>query len=193
MRVSRYQPVLVALHWLMALLLPIALLGGALVLVKIPNTDPMKIAALQQHFAGGILLLTLILIRLIVRISTTHPAQASTGSSILDRMAWLSHRMLYLLVVAQACSGLTMALQANLPEVLFGGHGALPADFWVFPVRSVHYVISRLLMALIVLHVSAALYHTFVLRDGLLRRMWFGKRVAQAPHSVASAHSQSLS
>jgi cytochrome b561 len=101
--------------------------------------------------------------------------------------------MLYVLVVAQACSGLTMALQAGLPDILFGGHGALPADFWVFPVRSVHYVISRLLMALIALHVSAALYHAFVLRDGLLRRMWFGRRVPQAPGSVASAHSQSLS
>jgi len=54
-------------------------------------------------------------------------------------------------------------------------------------------VISRLLMAMIALHVSAALYHTFILRDGLLRRMWFGKRVLQAPGSVASAHSQSLS
>ena len=193
MRVSRYQPVLVALHWLMAVLLPIALLGGALVLVKIPNTDPMKIVALQQHFAGGILLLTLMLIRLIVRLSTIHPAQASTGSSILDRMAWLSHRLLYVLVVAQASSGLTMALQAGLPDVLFGGHGALPADFWVFPVRSVHYVISRLLMALIALHVSAALYHTFILRDGLLRRMWFGKRLPQGSGSVASAHSRSLS
>ena len=193
MRVSRYQPVLVALHWLMALLLPIALGGGALVLVKIPNTDPMKIVALQQHFTGGILLLTLMLIRLIVRVSTIHPAQASTGSSALDRMAWLSHRLLYLLVLAQACSGLYMALQAGLPDVLFGGHGALPADFWVFPVRSVHYVISRLLMALIALHVSAALYHTFILRDGLLRRMWFGKRVPQGSGSVASAHSRSLS
>jgi cytochrome b561 len=32
------------------------------------------------------------------------------------------------------------------------------------------------LMALIALHVLAALYHTFILRDGLLRRMWFGRR-----------------
>lgn len=32
------------------------------------------------------------------------------------------------------------------------------------------------LMALIALHVAAALYHRFVLKDGLLRRMWFGKR-----------------
>jgi cytochrome b561 len=180
MRVSRYQPVLVAMHWLMALLLPVALGGGALVLVKIPNTDPMKIVALRQHLIGGSLLLGLMLVRLVVRVSTRHPARASAGSSTLDRVAWLSHRLLYVLVVAQACSGLTMALQAGLPDILFGGHGALPADFWIFPVGSVHYVISRLLMALIALHVTAALYHALILRDGLLRRMWFAKRVPAA-------------
>ena len=193
MRVSRYQPVLVAMHWLMALLLPVALGGGALVLVKIPNTDPMKIVALRQHLIGGLLLLSLMLIRLVVRVSTVHPARASTGSSAFDRVAWLSHRLLYVLVLAQAGSGLYMALQAGLPDIVFGGVGALPADFWIFPVRSVHYVISRLLIALIALHVGAALYHTFILRDGLLRRMWFGRRVTAAAGSVASAPGRSLS
>ncbi|MBM3529390.1 MAG: hypothetical protein FJX62_14970 [Alphaproteobacteria bacterium] len=33
----------------------------------------------------------------------------------------------------------------------------------------------RVLVALLALHVGAALYHHFVRRDGLLRRMWFGK------------------
>jgi cytochrome b561 len=176
-RVTRYHPLLVVIHWLLAVLFTVALAGGALVLVEIPNTDPMKVEGLRQHFAGGILLVTLMLVRLVVRVRTAHPARASTGSPALDRAAWLSHRMLYVLVFCQAGSGLTLALQAGLPDVVFGGHGALPADFWVFPIRSVHYVISRLLMALIALHVVAALYHTFILRDGLLRRMWFGKRV----------------
>jgi cytochrome b561 len=183
-QVSRYQPVLVALHWLMALMMPVALAGGALVLVKIPNADPMKVDALRQHMSGGILLLGLMPIRLVVRMRTAHPAQASTGNSTLDRVAWLSHRLLYALVLAQAGSGLYLGLQAGLPDVVFAGHGALPADFWIFPMRSVHYVISRLLMALIALHVAGAFYHVFVLRDGLVRRMWFGKRVPVA-HNVS--------
>jgi len=164
------------MHWLLAVLFTIALAGGALVLVKIPNTDPMKVEALRQHFAGGTLLVVLMLARLVVRTRTEHPARASTGISALDRVAWLSHRMLYVLAFCQALSGLALALQAGLPDVLFGGHGALPADFWIFPLRPVHYVISRMLMALIALHVLAALYHTFILQDGLLRRMWFGGR-----------------
>ena len=192
-RVSRYQPLLVVLHWLMALMIPIALAGGALVLVKIPNTDPAKIEALGQHMAGGTLLLTLMLLRCVVRVRTAHPARASTGSSLLDRVAWLSHRLLYLLVLGQAASGIYLALQARLPDIVFGGHGALPADFWVFPMRSVHYAISRLLMAAIALHLAGALYHTFVLGDGLLRRMWFGRRVLRRGDSVAPAHGQPLS
>ena len=192
-RVSRYQPLLVVLHWLMALMIPIALAGGALVLVKIPNTDPAKIEALGQHMAGGTLLLTLMLIRCVVRARSAHPARASTGSSLLDRVAWLSHRLLYLLVLGQAASGIYLALQARLPDIVFGGHGVLPADFWVFPMRSVHYAISRLLMAAIALHLAGALYHTFVLRDGLLRRMWFGRRVLRRGDAVAPAHGQPLS
>jgi cytochrome b561 len=192
-RVNRYQPLLVVMHWLMALMVPIALAGGALVLVKIPNTDPSKIEALRQHMAGGILLLTLMLIRWVVRVRTAHPARASTGTSVLDSVAWLSHRLIYVLVLGQAGSGIYLALQADLPGVVFGGQGVLPADFWVFPMRPVHYVISRLLMAVIALHVAGALYHSLVLRDGLLRRMWFGKRMLRSSATVASARGQPLS
>jgi cytochrome b561 len=147
-----------------------------LVMVKMPNTDPMKLEALRSHMIGGTLILVLMLVRLVVRIRTEHPAPPSTGMRVLDRLAWVSHRMLYAAVIGMAVSGLIMALQTGLPGILFGG-STLPADFWVYPIRSVHYVISRVLMAVITLHIVGALYHTLLLRDGLLRRMFFGRRV----------------
>jgi cytochrome b561 len=179
-QVSRYHPLLVTLHWLLAALIVAALALGALVMVKIPNSDPMKIEALREHMMGGGLIVTLMLIRLFVRTRTQHPAPASTGNPILDRLAWISHRLFYVAVLGMAGSGIFMALQTGLPGIVFGGDGVLPADFWVFPVRTVHYLISRLLMALIALHVAGALYHTFFLKDRLLRRMGFGKRVDAA-------------
>ena len=75
---------------------------------------------------------------------------------------------------------------------MFAGDGVLPADFWVFPARTVHYLFSRLLMGLIALHVAGALYHTLILRDGLLRRMLFGRR-NPAPAGSAVTLGQSLS
>lgn len=175
-QVSRYHPVLVVLHWLLALLIIAALTLGAVVMVKIPNTDPMKIEALRSHMAGGILILVLMLVRLFIRTRTARPQPATTGNRGLDGLAWLSHRLLYIALFGMAGSGLFMAFQTDLPSIVFIGHGVLPKDFWVYPVRTVHYAFSRLLMALIALHVAGALYHTFVLRDGLLRRMFFGRR-----------------
>jgi cytochrome b561 len=68
--VSRYHPVLVVLHWLVALLVPTALILGIFVMSKIPNSDPMKIEALRGHMAGGTLIVTLMLLRLAIRFGT---------------------------------------------------------------------------------------------------------------------------
>jgi len=191
--VSRYHPLLVALHWLLAVLIVAALALGALVMAKLPNSDPAKLEALRSHMAGGALILGLTLARLIVRIRTMHPARASTGSFFLNMVAWASHRMLYVLIFTMAASGITMALQAGLVDVVYGGHGALPPDLWVYPVRSLHYLISRMLMALIALHIAGALYHAVILRDGLLRRMAFGRRLRAARNLAFPALNRPIS
>jgi cytochrome b561 len=174
--VSRYHPILVVLHWVLALFIIAALALGALVLVKIPNSSPMKIEALRSHMSGGMAILALMLIRLVIRSGSAHPAPASAGHPLLDRLAWASHRLFYGTVAAMAGSGIIMALQTGLFGTVFAGHGNLPQDFWTFPIRSFHYAVSRVLMTLIAVHVVAALYHAFVLRDGLLGRMFFGRR-----------------
>jgi len=187
--VSRYHPLLVLLHWILAVLVIAALALGALVMVKIPNTDPMKIEALRSHIIGGSLILVLMLTRLVVRLRTAHPATASAGHPLLDRIAWASHRLLYVATVAMPASGLILALQSRLPWIVFGG-GTLPADFWAYSFRAVHYAFSRMLIVLIALHIAGALYHTLLLRDGLLRRMFFGRRVIAASDTKPAAEAR---
>jgi len=189
--VSRYHPALVVLHWLMALFVIAALALGAFVLAKTPNASPMKIEALRAHASGGMAILVLMLIRLTIRIRSAHPAPASAGHPILDWLGWASHRLFYVTVIAMAGSGIIMALQTGLFDTVFFGQGKLPADFWVFPIRGVHYALSRLLMTLIAVHVVAALYHAFVLRDGLLGRMFFGRRTTSSAEASLIAKVQS--
>jgi cytochrome b561 len=188
--VSRYHPLLVLLHWIVAALVIAALALGALVMVKIPNTDPMKVEALRSHLIGGTLILVLMLGRLVLRLRTEHPAAASAGHPLLDRIAWVSHRLLYVAAIGMPVSGLILALQSRLPWILFGG-GKLPADFWVYSFRTVHYVFSRMLMTLIALHIAGALYHTLLLRDGLLGRMFFGRRIVAEKESRPVAEARS--
>lgn len=174
---QRYHPALVVLHWLMALLLIVALGMGMLKLQHIPNASPEKLDALRGHMIAGVLIFGLMLLRLATRLATRKPAHASTGNALLDRVGRGVHHLFYVLVILMALSGFALALQAGLPGIVFGGSGApLPADFSAFVPRIVHGAIALLLVALIVLHAAAALYHQFVLKDGLLSRMGFGRR-----------------
>ncbi|MCA0174962.1 MAG: cytochrome b/b6 domain-containing protein [Proteobacteria bacterium] len=174
--VTRYHLVLVTLHWLLAVLICIALGMGMFSLSATPNSSPAKVDALKGHMVAGITILLLMTVRLVVRAVTAHPPPAQTGMAWADRLGPLAHGALYLGVFAMAGSGIAMAVGAGLPQIVFQGVGQLPADFHHLPARAVHGLVASLLVLLIVLHVAAALYHQWVRRDHLLARMGFGPR-----------------
>jgi len=175
--VTRYHPLLVALHWLIALMIIGMLIGGFLVVSKMPNTDPQKVQLLMGHMIGGVSILTLILIRLAVRLSTTKPAPAETGSPLLNRLGRFNHYAFYVVVIVIALSGIATAKISGVSDTVFNHTGApLPENFGVYPTFMVHAIMNLLLAALVVLHITAALWHQFIRGDGLLRRMGFGKR-----------------
>ena len=176
---TRHHPALVVLHWLLAALLLLALAMGTFVLKEMPNASPDKIDALRGHMVVGIAIGALMFVRLLVRWRSRSPAAALTGNKVLDRLGKVAHMGLYLLVFAMAASGMATALQAGLPEIIFGGSGApLPESFAVYPARLVHGVIATLLMIQVGVHAAGAAYHQVVLKDRLLSRMGFGKRQA---------------
>jgi len=112
--VSRYHPLLVALHWLLAVLIIAMLCAGFFLLAPMPNIDPQKIGVLLVHMSLGMAILGLTFIRLIVRLATAKPADATTGHAALDTSARLAHYGFYLLVVLMAGTGLATAILAGL-------------------------------------------------------------------------------
>jgi cytochrome b561 len=181
-QVSRYHPLLVTLHWVLAFLIIAALMLGFFWLAATPNSDPQKIDILRVHMAGGMLILILMGIRFVVRMLTSRPADATTGYPLLDRIAPFSHYGFYVLVLLMAGTGYTTAILAGLPAIVFGGSGdPLPPTFLIYPTRVAHSYIAILLVGFIMLHMLAAFYHQFVRKDGLFRRMFFGRRVSNRP------------
>jgi cytochrome b561 len=175
--VSRYHPLLVTLHWLLAVLIIAALTIGFFWLAVTPNADPQKIGVLRLHMAAGMLILALMVIRFIVRICTARPPAATTGHPGLDRLAPVSHYGFYVLVVLMAGTGFATGILAGLPEIVFAESGdPLPPSFAIYPTWIAHFYLATLLVAFISLHTLAALYHQFVRKNGLFRRMFFGRR-----------------
>jgi cytochrome b561 len=176
MTVKRYHTALISLHWLLALLMLVELGLGSTFLKHAPNDVPEKLLALRNHMAAGNLILILTLIRLAVRFKTAHPSPAYGDATLWNRLTVAGHYALYLLLVLTAASGLVLAAQADLPQVVFKGIGHLPADFSGHVARTAHGVLAKLLIVFIAGHALAALYHQFIRKDGLLGRMGFGQR-----------------
>jgi cytochrome b561 len=176
METEKYHPALVVLHWLLAVLVVFMLVMGAVSLEHLPNSSPEKVFALRGHMVTGMAILALTLVRLVVRVSARKPPPVDTGRPLLDRAAVYAHRSLYVLVILMAGSGLATALSAGLPDIVFGGSGKpLPETFAAYPARTVHGIVGSLLALLVLVHVVAALWHQFMRRDRLIRRMWFGR------------------
>jgi len=126
-------------------------------------------------FGFGLAVLTLI--RLVIRVKTDKPAPAPTGKPLLDKLGPAIHHGFYLFILVMAGFGLATSIAAGLPDIVFGGSGApLPKDFFAFWPRYGHAIVATILVLMIGLHIAGALYHQFKLKDGLLARMWFGKR-----------------
>ena len=171
---SRYQPELVALHWLLALVIIGLLCLGFFVLANMPNTDPKKLDILVWHMSGGMFVLVLMILRFIIRIWSARPATATTSSPLLDRLASMAHYSFYVIVFLMVASGWSTGWLIS--GVFQPNGGPLPDTFAVFPTFQAHALLATLLAILIAVHIAAALYHRFVLKDGLFRRMWFGER-----------------
>ncbi|MCW8930821.1 MAG: cytochrome b/b6 domain-containing protein [Gammaproteobacteria bacterium] len=174
---NRYHPILVALHWLIAIMIFIGLFMGSNVLSETANTEPQKLFYLKMHMSAGLLILLLMTIRLGVRLFTSKPGTIDMGNGILNKLGVITHYLFYLVVILMAGSGLAIANMAGLPEIVFSGSGVpLPETFDEYPPRIAHGVLGFMLLILIIGHVSAFAYHQFFRKDSIFSRMWFGHR-----------------
>lgn len=164
------------LHWLMALLIVAQALGGWV--IDEMDSSPLKVDAMTTHKSLGITLLLLLLVRLVWRWTHTAPP-LPTGSKAWEILAArLSHLALYLLMIAVPLSGWLSASTSIIPWKLWW---LIPWPRLASPSKDLHDLAEELhegliwaLAAVLALHVAAALYHHYVKRDPVLRRMLRG-------------------
>jgi cytochrome b561 len=173
---DRYGRVAVLIHWVSALAI-FGLLGSGLYLEDLAD-DAQKTSVLRIHAIMGVMILLLTLLRIGWWVfADRRPAHLAGMPRWQAVSAAAVHGLLYVVMLAMAASGIAMIALSGAGDILFSGApGPLP-DFREYLPRAPHGIGGRLLMALIAAHVGAALYHQFVRRDGLMRRMgWLGSR-----------------
>lgn len=167
-----------AFHWLIALLIGVqAVLGLSMVQMGL---TPAKLRVFALHKSIGMTILALVLLRIAWRLGETRPANLATIPRWQMRLAHLVHLALYVLILALPFSGWWFNSASGAPLVWFhwlqlpglGGYDPV----WKPRALLLHQSLFALLVALLVLHVGAALWHHFRRRDDVLRGMLTGRR-----------------
>lgn len=159
------------LHWLMAAMILAMLFIGIGMVASLSDYHWL----LSIHRPLGIAILVLAAVRLVNRRINPPPALPADMPAILRLAAHGSHVLLYVLMFAVPLVGWSMLSAGGYPIVLYGAWQLppiLPANDVLFAtLRPAHTLLAFLLFATFLAHVSAALMHAIVFRDGVFQSM----------------------
>jgi cytochrome b561/polyisoprenoid-binding protein YceI len=199
---AEYTPVAKALHWLIALLIfvlfPLGWIMGDL-------TGLTKFQAYNLHKSLGFAVLLLTVLRLFWRFFNPVPELPASVPDRQKRLAHALHHSLYFTVFLLAMSGWATISTSDKPSVLFQVT-PFPLLPWLHDLPSgdrkfyheifedAHGALGWVVVALLALHIAAALYHGIVLKDGIFSSMRpnFGKRSASAAFLLLATGALSL-
>lgn len=164
------------LHWLMALMIIAMLFIGVGMVATVSERHQWLI---NLHKPLGIAILLLVIVRLLVRFSSTTPPLPADMPSVQALAAKLSHVLLYALMLALPLVGWAMISAAGDPVMLSSSlrlPSLLAADAPTFALlRKAHTYLAYLLFATVLLHLAGALFHAWIRRDEVLSSMLRGQ------------------
>jgi cytochrome b561 len=166
-----YDGVAIALHWATAFLV---IANFALAQTWDWFAKPTRGLMEDTHMSFGVLLTLVVVARIVWRLMPGHQV-SSLEAGWMRLASKATHYLLYVLLVAEAGLGFAFRWGAGRPMEFFGagippliGEMARPLRR---ELREFHEWIGWAIIAVALLHALAALYHHYVLKDRVLRRM----------------------
>ncbi len=179
MKLSEYTSAAKALHWIVALLIFVQF---PLAWVMDGFTGLLKFQAFNFHKSLGITVLALMVLRLIWRVLNLVPELPAVMPERQRKAAHALHGLFYLTIFLMALAGWAMISASDKPSVLFqltpfpllpwlSGLPAGGKKAYLELFESAHAFLGYVLLVLVALHLTGALYHGIILKDGILSTM----------------------
>ncbi len=170
---THYSATAKALHWGIAVLI-FGLLGLGFYMTGL-ELSPTKLQLFSWHKWAGVTVFMLVVVRLAWRITHRPPALPAHMSALERFAAHAGHHLLYVLMFAIPLSGWLMSSAKGFQTVWFG---VLPLPDLLAKdkalgdlLQTVHVSLNFVLIALLLVHIGAALKHHLVDKDDVLTRM----------------------
>lgn len=172
--ISRFGVIHKSFHWIMAFLV-VTLLCVGLYMTGVELPIPQRIQIFSLHKSLGVVVLTLVVLRILWRLASIRPAHLITHAQWERSLATVIHFLLYAAMIAMPLTGWIMSSAKGYPVRVFGLFN-LPdlvgTDQGLAKLaNAIHEYTAYILIAIIGLHVAGALKHHIIDRDDTLRRM----------------------
>ena len=168
---TQFNGLMRLLHWLMAAMVLTMLGIGVAMVVSLGDYHLL----VSIHRPLGIAILIAVVIRLVTRLSSTLPPFPATMSQQERKAAHASEMLLYGLLFVEPLVGWGMLSAARYPIVMFGSlhlFPILPHSVMLYAIlRETHTILAYLFFLAFLAHFGAILFHTLIVRDGMLGRM----------------------
>ncbi|WP_112187874.1 cytochrome b [Ralstonia sp. GX3-BWBA] len=168
----KYSLTMRSLHWLVVLAVLIAVVAIE-IMDFFPKGSAERAALFMVHQTAGLSVFALMVLRLLARVGTQAPPPVP-GTPLVQLVARLTHGVLYVLMVGMPVLGLLALALAGKPIQPFGLNLtlALAQDKSLAHLaKEIHESGATVVYIVVGLHAAAALWHEFILKDRLLRRM----------------------
>ena len=170
---DRYTRVAQGFHWLVLGLLAVQFAVAWTMPDITPKTPDAGLVA--WHLSIGATILLVMLLRLAWRTTHTPPPPPADLPRPLQWLSRITHWLLYAILIVLPFMGWANASSRGYPVRLFGII-PLPAlvakgDPFAHSLGGYHADLALVLLGVIALHVSGALFHLVVKRDGVAQRM----------------------
>ncbi len=155
-------------HWLIFLLIIAAFFVGHRL---DESTDAaQKLSLFPVHFLIGDAILVLVLLRIYFRKKDGEPAPTN-ANPLLNKVAAVVHYGLNISVIAIIVSGFVTVAQSGVVQAIKASDPNLVPDFSKVDAKEFHELFLGIALALVALHIVAAIYHQLVVKDNVMRRI----------------------
>jgi cytochrome b561 len=162
-------------HWIVAILVLLMIPAG-FVMVQQGIPRGLQNTLFIFHKNMGVVVLLIVIARLAYRRFNPPPPLPEAMPQVQRRIAELSHLALYTLLVLMPLAGYIRVRAGGFPIEWLDALGVptlVPRSDAIAEVaKTIHYFGAMALIALVALHVGAALFHGIIRRDGVFSRMW---------------------
>jgi len=173
--VLRYTVTARLLHWIIALMVLATIPIGTIMLIEgIERSTQDTLFILHKN--GGVLILLAVLARIAWRVTHPPPPLPDSVADWQRAVSKVVHLSLYGMLIFMATTGYIRVSAGGFPIEMLDALGVprlMPrSDAVAETAQTMHRYGRLVLIALIAMHIGAALFHAVVKRDGVFSRMW---------------------